>query len=108
MLLICKLVGVLFIPGLGFSFVNGVEWNLTQTINATNFAAQFNWYNESDPTHGLVNYQNYTASVASKTTVVKDGVVYMGVDISAVIPANAKRNSVRVTSKQSYSDGIYV
>lgn len=84
------------------------RWGLTTTYKANDFYAGFDWFTDPDPTHGLVTYQNMADSRAAKTSYV-DGKnqFVMAVDTTPTAPPSG-RNSVRITSKASYSDGVYV
>ncbi|SPO35058.1 related to mixed-linked glucanase precursor MLG1 [Pseudozyma flocculosa] len=82
-------------------------WSRTADIQGNGFFDAFDWFNERDPTNGLVTYQTVDAAKAAKLSYVDDnGAFVMGV--STVPVALEGRPSVRLQSKQSYADGLYV
>ncbi|PWN37822.1 uncharacterized protein FA14DRAFT_130746, partial [Meira miltonrushii] len=95
---------------LGFALlqtkVNAATWSLSTTINPTDFDNQFNYYNQTDPTHGLVLYQDYQDAKANNLTGIAHGNYFMRVDTTEVQLAG--RRSIRLESKQTYQDGVYV
>lgn len=70
------------------------------------FFDQFTFWETEDPTHGFVAYQSYNASSEAKLISSTPGNIRMGVDSSNTTPGG--RPSVRLTSKNSYSNGLVV
>ncbi|KAK1776189.1 hypothetical protein QBC45DRAFT_226518 [Copromyces sp. CBS 386.78] len=89
------------------------NYTLVDLFNAQNFFSEFAFFNDSDPTHGFVQYVDY--QTANKTGLVgyaPDGVM-LGVDYINKISSNASpqapgRPSVRVTSQKTYTEGLFV
>lgn len=89
------------------------NYTLVDLFNAQNFFSEFAFFNGSDPTHGFVQYVDH--QTANKTGLVgytPDGVM-LGVDYINQISANASppapgRPSVRVSSKKTYTEGLFV
>jgi beta-glucanase (GH16 family) len=66
------------------------------------------FYTENDPTNGYVNY--VSQSEASSANLVKTNSSYftMSVDSTTASATGRGRNSVRLVSKDSFADGVYV
>ncbi|POR34849.1 Putative endo-1,3(4)-beta-glucanase [Tolypocladium paradoxum] len=90
---------------------------LNTTYDMTNFFTSFDFFTEKDPTRGFVEYvdrgtaqlqglvgygQSYGQSNGST-----NGSIFMGVDYKTPNPPNGRR-SVRVTSRQSFTHGLFV
>ncbi|KAN0066423.1 hypothetical protein ACQY0O_000517 [Thecaphora frezii] len=89
------------------SVARAASWNSTVEIAGNDFFDSFVWFNDTDPTNGLVTYQNVDAAKAANLSyVASDGSFVMGVSTQTEAPEG--RPSVRITSKQSYADGVYV
>ncbi|UZJ56678.1 hypothetical protein CBS101457_005998 [Exobasidium rhododendri] len=91
---------------LASSLVGAATWNLTDTIAPNDFETAFDWFNATDPTNGLVLYQTLAEATAANLSVVSNDQFVMSVDTTEVQLAG--RKSIRITSKKSYSDGVYV
>lgn len=89
------------------SSVSAANWTQTATVRGNDFFNDFEWFNEKDPTQGLVNYQTKATAQAQNLSFV-DGEGHFVMAVSTVKTALEGRNSVRITSKDSYSDGVYV
>ncbi|KAL9932308.1 hypothetical protein V8E36_008787 [Tilletia maclaganii] len=81
-------------------------WSLNKTYNARDFLSDFEWYTKTDPTHGLINYQSQSASLAANLTEVRGDSLFLRVDTTPT--ALQGRSSNRITSKAAFGDGIYV
>lgn len=83
------------------------SYTLSDSIDASNFAASFDFFNETSPTKGFVSYvsENTAQSdlLAGKTA---SGAIYLGTDATNKVAT--ARDSVRVTSKKSYSAHLMV
>lgn len=82
-------------------------YTLETTYDTTNFFDEFNLYDGEDPTHGFVEYVDFTTATADGLAGSKDGAVYMGVDYNTTNPANG-RKSVRVESQKSWTHGLFI
>ncbi|KAJ5803564.1 uncharacterized protein N7503_006014 [Penicillium pulvis] len=97
------------LPALGlFAQLSTAGYTLLDDYGTdSSFFDKFEFYTETDPTNGYVNYvDNSTAS--SDGLIGADGSsVYIGVDYSNVASGNG-RNSVRLTSKNTYTEGLVI
>ncbi|KXN87443.1 putative glycosidase C21B10.07, partial [Leucoagaricus sp. SymC.cos] len=70
------------------------------------------WYffDGNDPTHGLINYQSRDQAVAKKLAYVDDatGMTVLTVDSKSTVPVGGKRDSVRVSTKQTWDRGLFI
>ncbi|PWY97448.1 hypothetical protein BCV70DRAFT_143002, partial [Testicularia cyperi] len=83
------------------------NWTQTAAMVGNDFFDAFDWYTQTDPTNGLVNYQSMANAQSQNLSFVdSDGHFVMAVSTSET--ALQGRNSVRITSKKAYSDGVYV
>ncbi|CAD6900171.1 unnamed protein product [Tilletia controversa] len=82
------------------------SFSLNKTYNPNDFLSDFEWYTKPDPTHGLINYLSQSTATAANLTEVRDGSLYLRVDTTP--KALEGRGSVRITSKDQWSDGVYV
>jgi hypothetical protein len=83
-------------------------YRLVDNFNSGNWYNSFDFYSGSDPTHGYVNYQTLGNSQNRGLVNTNNGQVYMGVDHTTVNPGSPGRASVRVSSKKSYTHGLFV
>lgn len=98
---------VALIAALLTTAVSAASWTQTASISGSDFFSSFDWFTDKDPTNGLVNYQSQSNARAQNLSFVdSDGHFVMAVSTTPV--ALEGRNSVRITSKQSYGDGVYV
>lgn len=89
------------------SAASAVNWTQTATVQGSDFFNDFEWFTDKDPTQGLVNYQSQANAQAQNLSFV-DGEGHFVMAVSTQQVALEGRNSVRITSKDSYSDGVYV
>lgn len=61
-----------------------------------------------DPTHGTVDYVSRTEAETAGLVQATATRVYMGVDMQALPPAGTGRRSVRVQSRTTYREGLFV
>ncbi|KAI0773314.1 glycoside hydrolase family 16 protein [Trametes elegans] len=82
-------------------------YKLQEVYEGKSFFDGFDFYSDDDPTHGLVNYlpQNQASKLAY---VQDDNTVVMAVDDFSDVPVGGKRDSVRISSKKAYSDGLFI
>ncbi|EST04752.1 Concanavalin A-like lectin/glucanases superfamily [Kalmanozyma brasiliensis GHG001] len=83
------------------------NWTRSASIQGSDFFTTFDWFTDKDPTNGLVNYQSLSSAQSQNLSFV-DGEGHFVMAVSTTPVALEGRNSVRITSKQSYSDGVYV
>ncbi|RFU81441.1 glycoside hydrolase family 16 [Trichoderma arundinaceum] len=83
------------------------QYTLGVTYDASNFFSSFNFFTDSDPTHGFVEYVDAQTANSLGLAGTSSGGVYMGVDSTTQNPSNG-RKSVRVTSQQSFNHGLFI
>ncbi|KAM0753550.1 hypothetical protein T439DRAFT_322449 [Meredithblackwellia eburnea MCA 4105] len=91
------------------SLAAAASYQIADDYSGKNFFDNFDFFNYADPTHGQVNYVDSTTawakglvSITSKNTAI------MRVDNTSWLASGANRNSVRVTSKKTFSKGSLV
>ncbi|KAJ9480240.1 Glycoside hydrolase [Pseudozyma hubeiensis] len=89
------------------STASAATWTQSAVVKGNDFFNDFEWFTDKDPTNGLVNYQSQSNARAQNLSFV-DADDHFVMAVSTVPTALEGRNSVRITSKQSYSDGVYV
>ncbi|KAM0250550.1 hypothetical protein ACHAQJ_008560 [Trichoderma viride] len=95
-------LGALFAAG-----VANAQYSLDVTYDASNFFSSFDFFTDSDPTHGFVEYVDASTANSLGLAGTSSGGVYMGVDSTTQSPSNG-RKSVRVTSQQSFTHGLFI
>ncbi|KAM3075399.1 hypothetical protein ACMFMG_007162 [Clarireedia jacksonii] len=85
-------------------------YNLDTKYEGPEFFNGWDFFTNSDPTHGFVTYLNEddasSAGILGKNGY---GPAYMGVDHTNVLdPAGPGRNSLRITSKKSWTHGLFI
>lgn len=88
------------------TLVRGAQWTMTDEIGPSDFFNDFDWYTATDPSNGLVTYQSQSDAKTNNITYVEGDSFFMRVDTTEVQLAG--RKSARISSKKSYSDGVYV
>jgi hypothetical protein len=84
------------------------SYRLVDNYNSGNFFSSFNFYSGADPTHGYVNYRSQGDAQNIGLINSNNGQIYMGVDHSTYNPGSPGRSSVRVSSKKSYTHGLFI
>jgi len=69
----------------------------------------WDFFSQSDPTAGLVQYVDAnTATSSGLATVDCDNVTTLAVDASQTVAVGGQRQSVRISSPQTYSSGLFI
>ncbi|KAL0953874.1 hypothetical protein HGRIS_005048 [Hohenbuehelia grisea] len=87
------------------------KYNLVDLYQGKDFLNETQWdyFTAPDPTHGTVQYQSLPDAVAKKLAFVQDdGTTVLAVDDQTPLPPNKNRDSVRITSKKSYNQGLFI
>ncbi|KLO09570.1 glycoside hydrolase family 16 protein [Schizopora paradoxa] len=85
----------------------GKTFTLTDKFNGQTFFDNFDFFNQTDPTHGSVNYLSKgDAQAAGLAYVQDDGTVIMKVDNTTQLSPGQFRNSIQ--SKNTYSSGLFI
>ncbi|CAI7609192.1 unnamed protein product [Penicillium bialowiezense] len=84
-----------------------LKYNLLDDYSGQTFFDQFNYFTEEDPTKGFVIYVNETTATSLNLTHATDSSAILRVDAQT---RNAKhgRNSVRIESKKTYDEGLFI
>ncbi|KAM5536636.1 hypothetical protein V8D89_009731 [Ganoderma adspersum] len=83
------------------------SYKLVDEYSGQNFFDGWDFFTDSDPTHGLVNY--VSGSAAKKLAYVQsDDTVVIAVDDSDGIAVGGKRNSIRISTKKAYERGLFI
>lgn len=80
---------------------------LEDDYTSDQFFSMFDFFTDADPTHGYVTYVDQNTAQSGGLISTNGGSVYMGVDHSNVASGSG-RNSVRLTSKKTYTKGLIV
>ncbi|KAG1449441.1 hypothetical protein G6F56_008641 [Rhizopus delemar] len=81
-------------------------WNLKKTYQGSTFFDNFNFFTDSDPTHGFVKYVNQATAKSSGLIYNQGSKVFMRADNTTTSPNG--RKSVRITSNDSFSNSALV
>ncbi|KAI0305885.1 glycoside hydrolase family 16 protein [Multifurca ochricompacta] len=69
----------------------------------------WSYFSFPDPTGGQVNYLSHSdAAKAGMAYVQPDGIAVLAVDSKKDLPANAKRDSIRIASTKKYNGGLFI
>ncbi|KAI5475189.1 family 16 glycoside hydrolase [Pseudohyphozyma bogoriensis] len=80
-------------------------FTLAATYDSTNFFDKFDFFNDTDPTHGTVVYVDQSTAEADGLISTADDIVTIKMDDTTTLASGVGRNSVRVTSKETISVG---
>ncbi|GES60321.1 endo-1,3(4)-beta-glucanase [Aspergillus terreus] len=95
------------LPILGLSTQLAASYSLVDDFGTgSSFFDKFDFFTSTDPTHGYVKYVDRSTATADGLLSSSNGSVYMGVDYKNV--ASGGRESVRITSKKSYTHGLFI
>lgn len=88
---------------------NGKVYSVQDSYEGQSFFDGFDFDDFADPTHGNVQYlPQDKATAAGLAYVQDDGTVVMKVDNTNTYPSGGQRPSVRISSKNSYTEGLIV
>nr|XP_019010746.1 uncharacterized protein I206_04048 [Kwoniella pini CBS 10737]OCF49527.1 hypothetical protein I206_04048 [Kwoniella pini CBS 10737] len=85
-----------------------VTLKLAKKYIGQDFMNDFDYFTADDPTNGYVNY--ISKSAAQKQSLIDvqaNNVFYMAAD-STNVPTGRGRDSIRISSKDKYADGVYI
>jgi hypothetical protein len=80
---------------------------LQDDYSTNSFADMFDFFTDTDPTNGYVNYIDYNTAQSSGLYKLENGQVYMGVD-STNTASGRGRDSIRIASKNTYQHGLVI
>ncbi|KAK3326918.1 concanavalin A-like lectin/glucanase domain-containing protein [Cercophora scortea] len=77
--------------------------------NAFTFRTAADYPGSGDPTNGFVNYVSSSVATSKGYAKVINGQVYLGVDNTSTVSTSSQgRNSIRLESKESFTNGILI
>ena len=82
-------------------------YQLAELYSPDNFASKFDFITYDDPSHGYVNYVNQSTAESLGLFKQQNGKIYIGVDHTNIASGRG-RNSVRISSKNVYTHGLFV
>lgn len=84
-----------------------ISYKLVDSHHGSTFFNGFDFESIADPTHGHVQYLSKDAAIANNLTYLgNDGLNYVRTDYTEYAPRG--RKSVRISSKRSYTHGLFV
>ncbi|WWC99412.1 hypothetical protein V866_006315 [Kwoniella sp. B9012] len=87
----------------------GATYTLSKSWQGNDFFDGFTWWEWDDPTQGRVNYVNQETAISRNLSYVNGGNFIMRADSTNVVDPSARgRDSVRIHSKDTYTDGILI
>ncbi|KAJ7693546.1 concanavalin A-like lectin/glucanase domain-containing protein [Mycena rosella] len=82
-------------------------WHLTQSYAGSNFFDGWDFWSTSDPTHGAVDYVDYTDGTAAGLVEVNSaGNAVMRVEMTPTVAS--VRKSIRITTQASFTGGLVI
>ncbi|CAE6458900.1 unnamed protein product [Rhizoctonia solani] len=85
------------------------SFQLQEEIIGSKFYDAFNFETFKDPTHGRVNYVGQDVARGNNLTYASDSKFFMRADSTNVVKSGSRgRDSIRISSKQSYNDSVVV
>ncbi|GAB7337907.1 hypothetical protein MBLNU457_4296t1 [Dothideomycetes sp. NU457] len=92
----------------GITAAAAQTYTLTDTYQGANFWSKMNFFTGADPTHGFVDYLDYSDAV-SQGLIPNPSIPTWGVDNTTVIStSSAGRASVRMSSVATYNHGLFI
>lgn len=95
----------------GTGGVGAGPYQLIDDYNPTNFFSRFNFFTETDPTNGHVQYVDRATAERNGFATTTNGVARLSVDTTNKFPvgiAGGGRSSVRVISNNAYTHGLFI
>lgn len=81
---------------------------LQDNYTSNNFFEGFDFFSGPDPTRGFVKYHSAVQANSQSLAGFANGAVYLGVDHETMDPARPGRGSVRLSSKNSFTKGLFI
>ncbi|KAI9741089.1 MAG: hypothetical protein M1834_002802 [Cirrosporium novae-zelandiae] len=82
-------------------------YTLEDDYSTSNFFSMFDFFTETDPTNGFVEYVDQSTAQSSGLISNNGSSIYMGVDHTN-FASSSGRQSVRITSTKSYNHGLVI
>jgi len=84
------------------------KYTLKDFYQGNSFLSDWEFYTEPDPTNGYVNFQSREDAIQNNLAVVNNGKAIFSVDDITELPPGGMRNSIRITSPNTYSGGVFI
>ncbi|EJU03692.1 glycoside hydrolase family 16 protein [Dacryopinax primogenitus] len=84
------------------------NFTLTDKFQGTNFFDDWDFFTESDPTHGLVNYLGASDALNAGLISTTASQATMKVDDTTSLASGQRRSSVRISTKKSFDSGLII
>ncbi|PPQ67875.1 hypothetical protein CVT25_010314 [Psilocybe cyanescens] len=85
------------------------SYKLKDLYQGQSFLNDWDFFSGEDPTNGNVNYQTQENAIKKGLAYVQDdGSTVLAVDDFSTVPVNGRRDSVRISSKKTYSNGLFI
>ncbi|KAF9497127.1 glycoside hydrolase family 16 protein [Pleurotus eryngii] len=87
----------------------GAAMKLVDMYQGQDFFNDWNFFTNADPTHGSVQFQGLEDAKAKNLAFVQDdGTTVLAVDDKTHLPVGTNRASVRIESKKTYNEGLFI
>lgn len=83
-------------------------YTLRDSYDSSNFFDTFSFFTGTDPTQGFVNYVPQAQAESAGLAAIRGSSVYLGVDYTTLNPPSPGRKSVRLSSNQAYTHGLFI
>ncbi|RMZ92433.1 hypothetical protein DV736_g343, partial [Chaetothyriales sp. CBS 134916] len=83
------------------------QYSLQDDYTTSSFGSMFDFFTDDDPTNGYVNYVSQSQAESQGLFATKNNAVYIGVD-STNVASGRGRNSVRISSNNVYTHGLFI
>ncbi|KAK8844602.1 hypothetical protein IAR55_006449 [Kwoniella newhampshirensis] len=84
-------------------------WELQIAYEGNSFFDGWDWYSGTDPSHGLVQYQDWPFAFDQNLAFfTSDGIPGLQADHWSSLPVGSPRNSVRISSKGLFAGGLFI
>ncbi|KAK4700671.1 hypothetical protein P7C70_g5577, partial [Phenoliferia sp. Uapishka_3] len=91
------------------ALASAATFKISQDWSGSNFMSGFDFFSYADPTHGQVNFlDSEDAYNKGLVTVTSSNTTILKTDDTSTLAYGANRNSIRITSKQTYAEGDLV
>lgn len=91
------------------AFADTYSYTLEATYSGSTFYDNFNFFTDSDPTHGFVQYVDQATAVASNLVGYGQGTAKWGVDNTTVLSSTSSgRPSIRLEGKDDFNHGLFL
>jgi len=84
------------------------KYKLTDLHQGSTFFDGWNFFTGADPTHGNVNFVSQSDAKSKGLTTLAGNLTTIAVDDTTTVKAGGNRDSVRISSKKSYNNGLFV